>query len=162
MLLLDVDGVLTDGAVIYTGQGEEIKQFDIKDGLGLRLAKRAGLKTAIVSARESKVVVQRAQELEVDEVYQGAKVKLEVFNRLLTRHDLKAHQIAYMGDDLIDLPILRRVGLPVTVPEAPAEVKAAAGYICRKPGGKGAVREVVELILKAQGTWEQAVARYYE
>ena len=162
MLLLDVDGVLTDGSIIYTGQGEEIKRFDIKDGFGLRLAKRAGLKTAIITARHSKVVLLRAQELEFDDVYQNATVKLEALNQLLTRHNLEPQQLAYVGDDLIDLPILRRVGLAVAVPEAPDEVKAEVGYICRKPGGMGAVREVVELILKAQGTWEQTTARYFE
>ncbi len=162
MLLLDVDGVLTDGSIIYTSQGEEIKRFDIKDGFGLRLAKRAGLKTAIITARHSKVVLLRAQELEIDDVYQNAIVKLEALNQLLSKYNLEPQELAYVGDDLIDLPILRRVGLAVTVPEAPEEVKAEAGYICRKPGGMGAVREVIELILKAQGTWEQATARYFE
>jgi 3-deoxy-D-manno-octulosonate 8-phosphate phosphatase (KDO 8-P phosphatase) len=161
LIILDVDGVLTDGQIIYTSEGQEIKNFNVRDGFGIRLAHRAGIKTAIISARQSNVITQRAKELEITEIHQNALQKLPAYEQILKLHELTDKQVAYMGDDLIDLPILRRVGLAVAVADAVPEVRQAAHYVTLNPGGKGAVRELIELILKAQGCWEKVTSRYF-
>jgi 3-deoxy-D-manno-octulosonate 8-phosphate phosphatase (KDO 8-P phosphatase) len=161
MLIMDVDGVLTDGRIIYTSDGQEIKYFNVRDGFGIRLAHRAGIKTVIISARYSDVVTHRSRELEITEVRQNALQKLPAYEQVLETYRLNDEQVAYVGDDLVDLPLLRRVGLAVAVADASPEVKQAAHYITRRPGGCGAVREVIELILKAQGSWQEATSRYF-
>jgi 3-deoxy-D-manno-octulosonate 8-phosphate phosphatase (KDO 8-P phosphatase) len=160
LLVMDVDGILTDGRVIYTAAGEAQVAFDILDGHGIKLALRFGLLLAIITGRESEVVAQRARELGIPEVHQKALDKLVVFQDLLARHGLAPPQAGCMGDDLLDLPLLRRAGLAITVPGAVDEIRAAAHYVTKRPGGQGAVREVIELLLKAQGHWLAVMERY--
>jgi 3-deoxy-D-manno-octulosonate 8-phosphate phosphatase (KDO 8-P phosphatase) len=157
---MDVDGILTDGRVIYTTAGEARVAFHILDGHGIKLALHFGLTLAIITGRESEVVAQRARELGIQELHQKALDKLVVFQDLLARRGLAPPQAGCMGDDLLDLPLLRRAGLAVTVPGAVDEVRAAAHYVTRRPGGQGAVREAIELLLKAQGHWPSVMERY--
>jgi 3-deoxy-D-manno-octulosonate 8-phosphate phosphatase (KDO 8-P phosphatase) len=158
LLVLDVDGVLTDGRIVYTSTGDELLAFHILDGHGIKLAVRAGLAVAIITGRESPMVARRARDLGVTEIHQRVEAKREVFDALLTRHALHAEETACMGDDLLDLPLLRAAGLALAVPNAVPEVRFAAQYVTRRPGGGGAVREAVELLLKAQGRWESILA----
>ncbi len=139
----------------------ELKRFDIQDGVGMRLLREAGMKTAIVSGRMSRATSLRAEELEIDEVFQddGAQ-KLSAFEEILARHGLSWEEAAFVGDDLPDLPLLTRVGLPVAVRNAVPEIRNVARYITKMPGGRGAVREFIEALLRARGEWEAAVERY--
>ena len=161
LLVLDVDGVLTDGRVVWDEGGRETKFFDIRDGHGLKLLMRAGVEVAWLSGRASRANQVRARELGVTELREGAKVKLPVLQELLERFQVAPEQVAYMGDDLIDLPPMRAVGLALAPADAVAEVRAAAHWVSRFPGGRGAVREACELILKSSGAWEQVTARYF-
>lgn len=160
VLILDVDGVLTDGRIIINDDGQETKCFDVRDGHGLKLIRRAGIEVMFLTGRKSRVVEHRARELGVDQVHQGALDKLAVFQEILARGGLVPEQTAYMGDDIVDLPVLRRAGFSVTVCDAHAEVVRAADLVTKNPGGRGAVREVCELILKAQDKWEELTGRY--
>ncbi len=157
LLILDVDGVMTEGRILYTEQGEEIKAFYIGDGLGIRLLQRAGIGVAVISARESEAVARRAEELGVTQVYQGASRKIEAYRNLLKNNQLRDEEVAYVGDDLLDLPVLRRVGFSVAVADGAPEIKKSVDYVTRKKGGQGAVREICELILKAQGKWKKVI-----
>jgi 3-deoxy-D-manno-octulosonate 8-phosphate phosphatase (KDO 8-P phosphatase) len=160
LLVVDVDGVMTDGRVIFADSGEEVKAFDVKDGHGIKLLMRGGVDVAILTGRESRVVLHRARDLGIDMVYQGAKEKLPVLDRILREKGLGYGEACYIGDDLIDLPILRRVGFSITVEDGHEDIKGSVDYVTRMPGGRGAVREVCELILKAQGKWDEVTARY--
>ena len=164
LLLTDCDGVLTDGGVRYFSDGErtrgEINVFHIHDGLGLRLAHAAGLKLGLISGRLSPTVAERARELGLDHIHQGVENKLEVYERIRETEKLRHEEIAYLGDDLPDLPLLCRAGLGITVADAVSEVRQRAHFITERRGGRGAVREAVELILKAQGLWEKVIERY--
>lgn len=160
LLMMDVDGVLTDGRIIQDGHGHELKVFDVKDGHGIVMAHRAKLRTALISGRESETIRRRAEELGIELVFQKIWNKLEVYEKILVDTELTHDQVAYIGDDLIDIPLLRRVGLAVAVADAVDEVKAAAHLITQRPGGQGAVREVIELILRAQGHWDSLIERY--
>ena len=162
---LDVDGVLTDNG-IYVGpiRGErvELKRFHIQDGLGQVLLRTAGIPVVWLSGRSSQATALRAQELRVEEVVQVAGPrKLVAFAEVLERRGLRWDEAAFVGDDLADLPLLRKVGLPIAVANAVAEVKAVARYVTRTPGGQGAVREVVEVLLKARGAWTEILDRYF-
>jgi 3-deoxy-D-manno-octulosonate 8-phosphate phosphatase (KDO 8-P phosphatase) len=159
-LVMDVDGVLTDGRIIYTDSGELIKVFDVTDGTGLKYWHRLGRSSAIISGRSSPAVVKRAAELGVEHVFQGVKDKGPVLRDLLEELRIDPSHVAYVGDDVMDLPPMKMVGFPVAVAGARPEVINAAEYVTVAPGGRGAVREVVELILKTQGLWEQIMARY--
>ncbi|MBI5787347.1 MAG: HAD hydrolase family protein [Candidatus Schekmanbacteria bacterium] len=161
LLIMDVDGVLTDGRIILGNNGDEFKVFDVKDGFAIRMAQRVGLKTAIITARNTKIVEMRAKELEITAVYQNALVKAEAYLKLMADFQLQHEEAAYLGDDLIDLPVMLQVGLAITVPEAVEDVKQRAHYITRHSAGRGAVREAVELILKAQDLWGKATERYF-
>lgn len=161
LLLLDVDGVLTDGTVYLSATGEELKAFNIQDGLGIKLLHDAGIATSILSGRRSAAVQRRAEELGIWRLQQGVQDKLTAFSALLDELQLPAEQVACVGDDLPDLPLLRRCGLAATVPEAPSYVRAAAHYVTRARGGRGAVREVCELILEAQGSLATLLAGYH-
>jgi len=161
LLILDVDGVLTDGRVIYTDSGEEIKFFNAQDGHGIKLLVRAGIDVAIVTGRSSKAVLFRAENLGITMVYQKALNKLDAYEDILKRKNLTDTQIGVVGDDLPDLPMLRRCGLSCAVPNSVSEVLGTVDYVTRNRGGTGAVREVCELLLKAQGLWDQVTARYY-
>ena len=162
LLLMDVDGVLTDGRVYLIsrpdGTALEMKAFSAYDGAGLKLARRAGLRTGLITGRESAATTRRARELDMEFVYQGIADKAAAFRKLVQRAQVEESQIAYVADDLPDLPILEHVGLAIAVANAVPEVKRKAHYVTRASGGKGALREVVELLLKAQGQWA-AVAR---
>ena len=160
VLILDVDGVLTDGRIIISDDGQETKCFDVRDGHGLKMIQRAGIEVVFLTGRKSRVVEHRARELGVDRVYQGALDKLVVFQEILAQGGLVAEQTAYMGDDIVDLPVLRRAGFSVTVRDSHVEVLQAVDLVTQNPGGRGAVREVCELILKAQGKWEELTGRY--
>jgi 3-deoxy-D-manno-octulosonate 8-phosphate phosphatase (KDO 8-P phosphatase) len=160
LLIMDVDGVLTDGRIIQDGHGHELKVFDVKDGHGIVMAHRAKLRTALISGRESETITRRAEELGIELVFQKIWNKLEVYEKILVDTELTHYEVAYIGDDLIDIPLLRRVGLAVAVADAVDEVKAAAHLITQRPGGQGAVREVIELILRAQDHWDSLIERY--
>ena len=153
LLILDLDGVLTDGRIILNSDGTESKAFDVQDGFGLVLARKTGLKTAIITAERSTIVARRARQLKIDWVAQFARDKGKAFRRCAAHFKVSPTAVAYVGDDLLDLPVLTQVGFNVAVANARPEVKDRADYITRSPGGRGAVREVVELILKAQGHW---------
>lgn len=162
MLLLDVDGVLTDGRIVYGNYGDEIKNFDVNDGLGIFLVKRAGLKCVILTAKGSKVVKKRAKELGIDKVYQDFHHKIEALYKIRKTFKIKDEEICFVGDDLIDIPVLKRAGLAVVPPNAMDEVKQFAHFITQKKGGRGAVREVCDFLLKSQGKWEEITKRYFE
>lgn len=162
LLILDVDGVLTDGGIIYDDAGRETKVFDVKDGQGIKLLKAAGIDVAIITARASKAVLSRARELGIDTIYQKALDKVEVFHEIIDKKGLSPDEVAYVGDDLVDLPILQRVGFSVAVFDSVEDIKGMVDWITTKLGGKGAVREVCELILKVQGKWEGVTERYLD
>ncbi|MFH1411326.1 MAG: HAD hydrolase family protein [Candidatus Omnitrophota bacterium] len=161
-LVMDVDGILTDGRIIYGTYGDEIKNFDVNDGLGIMLAKRAGLKCIILTAKASRTVRKRAKELRIDKVYENFHYKIHALTKIMNKFKLKSDEICFMGDDVIDIPVLKRVGLAVTVPNAMDEVKTYAHYMTKKSGGRGAVREVCDFIIKAQGLWNGVTKRYFE
>jgi 3-deoxy-D-manno-octulosonate 8-phosphate phosphatase (KDO 8-P phosphatase) len=161
VLILDVDGVLTDGRVIYTDSGEEIKRFDVRDGHGLKLLMRSGIEVILLTGRESKVVLHRARDLGIKHVYQKALNKIEVYKTILAERNLENKEVGFVGDDLIDLPVLRKAGFSAAVPDAVQEVKEIVDYITTKRGGEGAVREICELLLKAQNKWEALTEKYY-
>lgn len=156
----DVDGVLTDGTLWFSEAGEQLKAFNVRDGHGIRMLQASGVRAAIITTRISGSVEQRARGLGIDLVYQGAADKLAAFGELLTRLGLDAAAAAYLGDDIIDLPVLTRCGLAATVPEAPALVRRHAHYVTRAGGGRGAARELCELIMQAQGTLDAQVAQW--
>jgi 3-deoxy-D-manno-octulosonate 8-phosphate phosphatase (KDO 8-P phosphatase) len=155
LLLSDVDGVLTDGTVLFLPDGGEAKAFHIRDGLGIVLAQRAGLRTGLLSGRRSPVVERRAAELGMSVVRQGEEDKGAALQAILSEQGLAAHEVAYMGDDVNDLPAMRQVGLSAAPADAPFEVRAAAEMVTEARGGQGCLREFVEAILRARGDWER-------
>jgi len=156
LLLCDVDGVLTD-AGIFIGAGIELKRFDIQDGLGIVTLRREGIKVGWISSRPSPATIQRAEELKIDFLLQQKGSKVAVIEQLLLKDGLRWADVCYIGDDIVDLGPLKRAGVAVAVPNGVAETKALAHYVTCAPGGRGAVREVVELILKAQRKWDNVV-----
>lgn len=160
LILSDVDGVFTDGGVIFDNQGIETKRFHIRDGLGVKLWRRAGGKFGIITGRTSHIVSIRAAELGIDIVRQGTDQKLAVAREIMAQWKLTPEQVCYLGDDLPDLPAIRQVGLGVTVADAPEELRQAAHYVTHARGGEGAVRETIEVILKAQRRWEELLRKY--
>jgi len=162
ILILDCDGVLTDGRIIMLPTGDETKVFDVKDGHAIVMLHRAGIRSGIISGRQSAIVRARAQELGIAHLHEMAWVKTEAYEQILAEENLTSDEVCYVGDDVVDIPLLRRAGLAVAVADAVAEVKQFAHLVTARDGGRGAVREVIELILKAQGKWEDALARYIE
>jgi len=160
LLLLDCDGVLTDGRITPVEGGEELKSFHTRDGHGLVMLHRAGLRSGIISGRTSRLVELRAADLGVSYVRQGALDKIEVFESLLAEAGVAPGHAAYVGDDVVDIPLMRRSGLAVAVADASPDTRDAAHHVTTLPGGHGAVREVCELILKAQGRWDELMKRY--
>lgn len=161
-VLLDVDGVLTDGSIYYDHTGREMKRFHVADGLGIELLRHAGLRVAILSGRVSEAIARRAAELKIAETYQGVRDKKAQIEKLRQQWEMKAEELLYIGDDLNDLPAFEAVGVRVAVANAVQELKEQAHYITRTPGGSGAVREVCEWLLKARGQWNQAVEEYLQ
>ena len=161
MLVMDVDGVLTDGNLIISGDGSESKSFSTLDGHGIWLWRKAGLKVAFLSGRSSESTKRRAEQLEIDYVFQGCLDKLSVLEELLGQVGLSADRTAYIGDDLLDLPVIKCVGFGVAVANAVGEVKDMADYVTTRRGGSGAVREVIEYILKSTGRWQQIVEGHF-
>ena len=159
VLVMDVDGVLTDGHVWLLsrrdGTASEIKGFSAYDGAGLKMARAAGLRTGLITGRESSAVAQRARECEIEFVFQGRAVKIAAYEEILRATGVSDVEVAYVGDDLPDMPVLERVGFAVAVANAAPELKSAAHYVTKRSGGEGAVREVIELIVKAQGKWAE-------
>lgn len=160
LLVMDVDGVLTDGRMVLSDKGDELKMFHTHDGIGLALAHRAGLKTAMVTGETSPIAKARGEKLGIDTVVLGARRKGEAVERLLTAAGLPAEALAYIGDDLLDIPAIERAGLAIAVADAVADVKAIAHVVTAARGGRGAVRECVELILRAQRLWRPTVEAY--
>jgi 3-deoxy-D-manno-octulosonate 8-phosphate phosphatase (KDO 8-P phosphatase) len=160
LLILDVDGVMTDGRVILDNEGNEFKAFNVRDGHGIKMLIREGFKIAIVTGRQSKVVERRALELGITDVFQKCLRKLETYDLLKNKYSLTDKEIAYIGDDIVDLPLLARVGLSVSVADAVAEVRDRALIITKNPGGRGAVREICELLLEAKGVWNRIIEDY--
>lgn len=156
-LVLDVDGVLTDGSLYFDNQGNELKAFSTRDGFGIRTLQRYGTVTALITGRQSDIVARRAANLQIEHVYQGRNDKMNALNEVLAATDLDERQVCYAGDDWLDIPVLARVGLAVTVPEADAVVKSHAHWITPHSGGRGAVRDICDLILAARGLDQQAL-----
>ncbi|MEX2359226.1 MAG: HAD hydrolase family protein [Pirellulaceae bacterium] len=160
LLLTDVDGVLTDGGVSFSNEGIESKQFNIRDGLGIKLWRKAGYRCGLITGRNSQVVRLRSVELGIEIVRQGVAVKLPVVEEVMRQLKLSPEQVAYIGDDLPDLPVIKAVGLGVAVGDAAGEVQEGADYVTTAAGGRGAVRETIELILKAKKTWHDVIQEY--
>lgn len=160
LIVFDVDGVMTDGSLYLCDDGQEFKAFNSHDGLGMKMLKASGVEMAIITGRTSNVVVKRAENTGVAHFYQGVEDKLEALEHLAQKLGLELSQCAFMGDDVVDLPPMRRSGLALSVPAAPPLVKQHAHYVTTREGGSGAVREVVELIMQAQGTYDAQMARF--
>ncbi len=160
LILSDIDGVLTDGSVVFDNQGIESKNFHIRDGLGIKLWNRAGYRFGMITGRSSHIVRIRAAELGVEMVRQGVDDKLTVTEQIIAELGLQPQQACYIGDDLPDLPPMRLVGLAVAVADGSDDVRRAAHYVTKAPGGRGAVRETIELILKAQGRWDDLIQKF--
>jgi len=157
LIVLDADGVLTDGRIIMSSDGTETRAFDVTDGFGIRLARKAGLVLGVISGRRSEVLGRRAAELEIDEVHQGVLDKAGCLREILARRGLSPAETCFVGDDVIDLPPMRIAGFAAAPASAQPAVREAADFVAASPGGRGAVREVVELVLRASGRWEPAL-----
>jgi 3-deoxy-D-manno-octulosonate 8-phosphate phosphatase (KDO 8-P phosphatase) len=155
MIIMDVDGTLTDGTLSVLPDGEEVKSYHVRDGLGILLAHLVGFKTAIITGKTSRALEKRAERLGIDELHQGILDKKRVLEGILTKHNLKSEEVAYIGDDLGDLEVIRAVGLAAAVADAHPEVRKHCHFISRHNGGKGAVRELIEFILGAQNKWPE-------
>jgi 3-deoxy-D-manno-octulosonate 8-phosphate phosphatase (KDO 8-P phosphatase) len=160
LMIFDVDGILTDGSLHYGPQGELFKSFNVLDGHGIKLLQRSGVATAIISARKSEIVAKRAADLGIAHVFQGVHDKAVAFEQLLAQTSTPASACGFVGDDVIDLPILLKVGFAASVPNGHAEVRARVHYVTQAPGGHGAARELCDFILRAQGNYEAAIAPY--
>ncbi len=161
LLIVDVDGVMTDGRIILDNKGNELKFFHVRDGHGIKMLQRAGIAVAIVTGRNSEVVNRRAAELGIEHVHQGSRNKMDAYESILEETGLRDEEVAFVGDDIVDVPVMRRVGLSAAVADAEDYVKEAAMFVTERPGGGGAVREVTDLILRAGGHWDEVTRRYY-
>ena len=160
LVLMDADGVLTDGKIIFFSGGNEAKMFDSKDGVGIRLAQRAGLKTGVISGRESEALLRRCEELGMDEIHQRVFEKLGAYEEILARLGLTDAECCFIGDDLVDAPLLKRVGLPIGVADGHPSLEPLLAYVTERAGGSGAVREAIDLVIRAQGKWDEVVGAY--
>jgi len=160
-LIMDVDGVLTDGKIIINDRREESKHFHVRDGHGLKLLKRAGFRLALLTGRQSQVVEHRAQELGIETIFQQVHDKIAVYQQIKTIFSLNDEEICYVGDDLVDIPVLKKVGFPATVADGIPELDDFVHWRSQHPGGGGAIRELCELILRTQGSWDQLTRRYF-
>jgi 3-deoxy-D-manno-octulosonate 8-phosphate phosphatase (KDO 8-P phosphatase) len=162
LFIVDIDGVMTDGRIVYSGYGDELRFFDVQDGFGITLLNRAGIKTVIITAGKSKIVKHRARDLNIAKVYHSFMDKAVAFDDLLKRFNVTADEVCFIGDDLIDIPILKRAGFAVAVSNAVEEVKKLAHHITANKGGRGAVREICDLILKSQDKWKLVTSKYFQ
>jgi 3-deoxy-D-manno-octulosonate 8-phosphate phosphatase (KDO 8-P phosphatase) len=160
LIIFDIDGVMTDGKLYFSASGDTLKGFNAKDGLGLKMLMQSGIEVAIITGRTSAIVAQRAKELGIEQVYQGQKNKVIAYDDCQQHFKLAAEHIAYMGDDINDIPVMRKVGLSIAPANAQYEVQEIADYTCKVSGGDGAVREVCDMILKTQDKWQQAIEAY--
>ncbi|MDD5654441.1 MAG: HAD-IIIA family hydrolase [Candidatus Omnitrophica bacterium] len=160
LLLLDVDGVLTDGRIVYDSKGRDSKFFDVHDGMGVYLLHKAGLKIALVTAKGSPAIKPRARDMRVDEVFADVSPKTAVLEKLFKKYKVTAEEICFAGDDLVDLCLMKKVGFSIAVFNACPEIKLSADYITLREGGRGAVREIAELLLKAQNKWNEVLKPY--
>ncbi len=160
LLLLDVDGVLTDGRIIYDSAGRDSKFFDVHDGLGVYLLYRAGIKTVLITAKGSKTIRPRGRDMRVAEIFENIFPKTAVLDKILKKYKVGVNEVCFVGDDLVDLCLMKKAGFSIAVCNAVPEIKQAASYITVRQGGRGAVREVAELILKSQSKWQEALALY--
>ncbi|MDD5166701.1 MAG: HAD-IIIA family hydrolase [Candidatus Omnitrophica bacterium] len=160
LLLLDVDGVLTDGRIIYDSHGRDMKFFDVHDGLGVYALKKTGIPTILITAKGSKAIKPRAKDMQVAEVFANISPKSAVLDKILKKYKIGKSEICFVGDDLVDLCLMKKVGFSVAVFNACPEIKQSASYITLREGGRGAVREVAELILKSQDKWKEIVGTY--
>ena len=161
LVVLDVDGVLTDGQIVTGSQGELCKHFDVKDGLGIKMLQKAGIPVGIITGRSSDIVARRAEELGITDLAQGQRFKTNAWEAMLARHGLENEEVAYMGDDVPDLPLLMRAGLSATPADGIADLDDLVDFRSRFPGGRGAVRELAELILRAQDRWDDLIRQTY-
>ena len=161
LVLLDSDGVLTDGRIIVTSDGAEARSFDVRDGHGIRMGQAAGLLFGVISGRESSALTLRAQELDFDEIHQRVHDKLGLVRELVARRGLEPGDVCFVGDDLIDIAAMRYCGLAIAPADAIEQVREVAQVVTEREGGRGAVREVVELLLRASGSWNEVTARYF-
>ncbi|MBI5739495.1 MAG: HAD-IIIA family hydrolase [Nitrospirae bacterium] len=162
LLILDVDGVMTDGSIILDNEGNEFKRFHVRDGHGIKMLKKAGIMTAIITGRSSKVVDIRAKELGIEDVYQKVFKKTAVYEELLKKYNCSDENVAFMGDDIVDVGLLKRAGLSSVPADADEDTKKYANLVMKKNGGRGAVREFTDLILKASGHWEKVSKEYLD
>jgi 3-deoxy-D-manno-octulosonate 8-phosphate phosphatase (KDO 8-P phosphatase) len=162
MILMDVDGVMTDGKIVFTSAGEELKEFNIKDGMAITMAHMTDLKTGIITGRESQIVQRRAEELKYDVIVQGTTNKIEQYGKIKKQFDLSDEQICYIGDDLPDMAILKKAGFSVTVADAVEDVKNICDFTTICKGGEGAVRETIEKILEAQGKLQTLINQFMQ
>ncbi|MGE5197286.1 MAG: KdsC family phosphatase [Deltaproteobacteria bacterium] len=160
LLLLDVDGVLTDGRIVYNSRGEDAKFFDVADGMGVYLLKKAGIPTVLITAKGSKAIGPRARDMAVEDVFEDVSPKTSALDKIAKKYGIDTAEICFVGDDLVDLCLMKRTGFSVAVFNACPEIKQSASYVTIREGGRGAVREVAELILKAQGKWKEALKDY--
>jgi 3-deoxy-D-manno-octulosonate 8-phosphate phosphatase (KDO 8-P phosphatase) len=160
LLLLDVDGVLTDGRIFYDSKGRDAKLFDVHDGMGVYLLKKAGIPTVLITAKGSRAIKPRARDMSVAEVIENISPKSAALDSILRKYNVSADEICFVGDDLVDLCLMKKVGFPIAVFNACPEIKQTASYITLRQGGRGAVREVAELILKSQGKWFEVLKSY--
>jgi 3-deoxy-D-manno-octulosonate 8-phosphate phosphatase (KDO 8-P phosphatase) len=160
LLLLDVDGVLTDGRIIYDSSGKDMKLFDVHDGLGVYVLRKFGIKTVLITAKGSRTIKPRARDMRVEEVFADVSPKTAVLDKILKKYKVDINEVCFAGDDLVDLCLMKKVGFPIAVFNACPEIKQVAAYITVRLGGRGAVREIAELILKSQGKWNDVVQLY--
>lgn len=161
MIAMDVDGVLTDGIIYQGAKGEEMRGYHVHDGQGISLAKRAGLIVAVITTKESRSVEDKAKELQVSEIHQGKRKKWASIRELIEKHKLRPEEVCYIGDDIADVPVMKRVGFPIAVANATSEAKRVARYVTKNPGGRGAIREVIELILSKQEKLKDVLLECY-
>ncbi|MFN3813683.1 MAG: KdsC family phosphatase [Aquificaceae bacterium] len=161
LFIMDVDGVLTDGRLYYTEKGEDIKVFNVRDGLGIKLLQQANVKTAVISGRNSNPLYRRLSELGIDEVYLGYNEKLPILEDLTKKHSIDCEDVAFIGDDYVDIPIMKRVGFPIAVRNASRKVRDICLYVTKARGGDGAVREAIEYLLDLRGELENLLKTYY-
>ena len=160
LLLLDVDGVLTDGRIIYDSRGRDMKFFDVHDGMGVHLLKKSGIPAILITAKGSRAIAPRAKDMGVDAVFADVSPKTKVLARIMKKYRVASDELCFVGDDLVDLCLMKKVGFAVAVANACPEVKKAAAYVTSREGGRGAVREVAEIILKTHGAWDKALQAY--